>query len=244
MPDTSLRQLYENPGTTLSSGLGRAERQARMLVEIVAASGGPVVAVDVGCGDGTCTGVAMSAVAAVPNACLRLFGVDWSMAALKQAHRRGVPVVRASTDEGGLPLAASSVEVVIMSEIIEHLVDPDRCLDEAWRVLRPGGSLLLSTPNLAAWYNRVLLVCGVQPLFTEVSLRGIYGRPGSEVVGHLRLFTRRALKGLLHATGFIDIEVKGAPYHDVPGLLRPLDRLLCHVPDLSSNLLAVARKPT
>ena len=71
-----------------------------------------------------------------------------------------------------------------------------------------------------------------------------YGRPGSEVVGHLRLFTRRALKGLLHATGFIDIEVKGAPYHDVPGLLRPLDRLLCHVPDLSSNLLAVARKPT
>ena len=244
MPHTSLRQLYENPDTTLSSGVGRAERQARMLAEIVAASDHLVLAVDVGCGDGTCTGVAISATAAVPNACLRVFGVDWSMAALKQAQRRGIPVVRASTEEGGLPIAASSVEVVIMSEIIEHLVDPDGSLDEAWRVLRPGGSLLLSTPNLAAWYNRVLLVCGIQPLFSEVSLRGIYGRPGSEVVGHLRLFTRRALKGLLEAIGFIDIELKGAPYHDVPGPLRPLDRLFCHVPSLSSNLLAVARKPT
>ena len=174
---------------------------------------------------------------------MTIVGMDWSMAALKQAKDRGVPVVRASADGAGLPLADSSVDVVIMSELIEHLVDPDSTLDEAWRVLRPGGSLLLSTPNLAAWYNRVLLACGIQPLFTEVSLRGIYGRPGSEVVGHLRVFTRRALIGLLSATGFVDIRITGAPYHDVPGPLKPLDRLLCRTPSLASNLLAFARKP-
>ena len=57
--------------------------------------------------------------------------------------------------------------------------------------------MLLSTPNLAAWYNRVLLALGVQPVFTEVSLRGIFGRPGSVVAGHLRIFTRSALAQLL-----------------------------------------------
>ena len=82
-----------------------------------------------------------------------------------------------------------------MSELIEHLVDTDSALDEALRVLKPGGSLLLSTPNLAAWYNRGLLALGVQPIFSEVSLRGVYGRPGSVVAGHLHMFTRGALVG-------------------------------------------------
>ena len=80
-----------------------------------------------------------------------------------------------------------------MSELIEHLVDTDSALDEAWRVLKPGGWLLLSTPNLAAWYNRGLLALGVQPVFSEVSLRGVFGRPGTVVAGHLHMFTRRHL---------------------------------------------------
>lgn len=191
-----------------------------------------------------CTEVAINVCNATPNASVRIVGFDWSSAALDQARARGVPVARASAEEGGLPLASSSVDVVIMSELIEHLVDPDNALDEALRVLVAGGTLLLSTPNLAAWYNRVLLGLGIQPLFTEVSLRGIYGRPGTDVVGHLRIFTRRALLSLLRAMGFVDIRIAGAPYHDVPRPFRPLDRLFCHVPSLASNLLVVARTPS
>jgi SAM-dependent methyltransferase len=198
--------------------------------------------VDIGCGDGMCTEAALNICNASATASVDIVGFDWSSAALSQARARGVPVARASADESGLPLASSSIDVVMMSELIEHLVDPDNALDEAWRVLKPGGTLLLSTPNLAAWYNRVLLAVGVQPIFTEVSLRGIYGRPGTEVVGHLRLFTRRALLGLLKAMGFVDIRIMGAPYHDVPGPMKPLDRLFCHTPSLASNLLVAAKK--
>ncbi len=190
-----------------------------------------------------CTEFALKACNATPNALVGIVGLDWSAAALDQAYARGVPVARASADEGGLPLASSSVDVVIMSEFIEHLVDPDNALDEAWRVLIPGGTLLLSTPNLAAWYNRILLAGGVQPVFTEVSLRGIHGRPGTEVVGHLRLFTRRALLSLLKTMGFVRIKIKGAPYHDVPRPFQPLDRIFCHAPSLASNLLVSAQKP-
>ncbi len=243
MRDASLHRLYENSATPLSSGLGRAQRQADMLARLASAAGHQITAVDVGCGDGMCTELALDVCNATPNASVSIVGLDWSIAALNRARARGVPVARASADEGGLPLASSSIDVVIMSEFIEHLVDPDNALDEAWRVLIPGGTLLLSTPNLAAWYNRALLALGVQPLFTEVSMRGIHGRPGKEVVGHLRLFTRRALLSLLRAMGFVDIKIKGAPYHDVPGPFKPLDRLFCHTPSLASNLLVAAQRP-
>jgi hypothetical protein len=101
---------------------------------------------------------------------------------------------------------------------------------------------LLSTPNLAAWYNRGLLAFGIQPVFSEVSLRGVFGRPGRVVAGHLRLFTRRALTEFLTASGFRCVTVTGARYHDVPRPLGPLDRAFCRWPAAASILLVHARK--
>ena len=232
-----LRDFYEDPAVPLSSGPDRARRQARMLTDVLRNSPGTAVIVDVGCGDGLA-----AAVAADVNPGHRIVGVDWSAAALRQARARGLAVVRAGLDGSGLPLASASADVVIMSEVIEHLVDTDSALDEAFRILRPAGSLLLSTPNLAAWYNRGLLALGVQPVFSEVSLRGVYGRPGSQVAGHLHMFTRRALTGLLTARGFDPVKVAGARYHDVPKPLRPLDMAFCSWPSAASILLVHARK--
>ena len=235
-PANPLRAFYENPGTPLSSGLDRARRQARMLAGILRGVEGPAVILDVGCGDGSAL-----AVAATQNPEHRFAGVDWSADALRQATARGLSGVRGSVNPR-LPVADGAADVVIMSELIEHLVDPDGAVAEARRVLRPGGSLLLSTPNLAAWYNRGLLAAGIQPVFSEVSLRAVFGRPGSVVAGHLRLFTRRALTEFLTASGFRCVSVAGARYHDVPRPLGPLDRAFCRWPSAASILLVHARK--
>jgi len=232
-----LREFYEDPEVPLSSGAGRARRQARILASTLRDVTAPACIVDIGCGDGEAAGVAL---AASPGH--RLVGIDWSADALSQAKARGLTLVRAAVDGITLPLRTGTADVVIMSELIEHLVDTDSALDEAWRVLKPGGSLLLSTPNLAAWYNRGLLAVGVQPVFSEVSLRGVFGRPGTVVAGHLRMFTTRSLTGLLRARGFGSIELSGAPYHDVPRPLRPLDRLFCGWPGAASIILVRARK--
>ncbi len=239
----TLPDFYESPATPLGLPYGSeaALRQGAVLAGIAARAGRPLRVVDMGCGDGAVTAMALAACAATPGAEVRVVGFDWSSTALTLAASRGVTVARCGIDGAGLPLASGGQDVVVMSELIEHLVDTDAALAEARRVLRPDGWLILSTPNLAAWYNRALLVFGFQPVFTEVSLRAIHGRPGREVAGHLRVFTRRALVGLLHANAFTDLSLIGAPYHDVPRPLRPLDRLLCHFPGVASILVAVAR---
>jgi len=230
-----LHAFYEDPGTTVSSGPDRAQRQARMLAAVLAERSGPQRIVDVGCGEGTATHLVKRL-----DPQNTVIGVDWSAMALVQARARGLLVIQGGIDASGLPLADAGADVVIMSELIEHLVDTDAAVEEARRILRPGGILLLSTPNLAAWFNRGLLGLGIQPVFSEVSLRGIYGRPGHQVVGHLRLFTRRALVEFLTARGFSCEQVLGAPYHDVPRLLLPLDRSLCRWPSVASILLVQA----
>jgi SAM-dependent methyltransferase len=231
-----LRDLYEDPAVPARSGPDRAHRQADMLAQILAGTPAPALILDVGCGDGFATGVAVQR-----NRAHRFVGLDWSAASLTLASKRGLTLLRAELDTG-LPVKSGSVDVVIMSEVIEHLVDTDSAIEEAHRVLKPGGSLLLSTPNLAAWYNRGLLALGIQPVFSEVSLRSVFGRPGSQVAGHLHIFTRRALVEILAAYGLEVLRVRGARYHDVPALLRPLDRLFCYWPSAASILLVQARR--
>jgi SAM-dependent methyltransferase len=231
-----LHDFYSDPAVPASSGPDRARRQAEMLSQVLAGVPGQARILDVGCGDGFATGVAA---ARLPGH--RFAGLDWSAPSLRLARDRGVTVLQAGLD-ARLPIRSASVDVVIMSEVIEHLVDTDSAIEEAHRVLRPGGSLLLSTPNLAAWYNRGLLAVGVQPVFSEVSLRSVFGRPGSQVAGHLHMFTRRALVEFLAAYGLAVVQVRGARYHDVPAALRPLDRLFCYWPSAASILLVQARK--
>ncbi|WP_037885287.1 class I SAM-dependent methyltransferase, partial [Streptomyces viridochromogenes] len=235
-----LRDFYEDPAVPVASGADRSRRQARMLARAlgpVRPGRPPATVLDVGCGDGSAAAVAARVLAGH-----RIVGVDWSQDALRRAAHRLPGVVRGELSDGGLPFGAGSADAVLFSEVVEHLVDPDGALDELRRVLRPGGHLMLSTPNLAAWYNRALLLGGVQPVFSEVSLRRIHGRPGSQVVGHLRLFTARALREFVTASGFEVVRLEGAPFHGVPRPLRPLDRLACGLPSLSSILLVHARK--
>jgi len=105
---------------------------------------------------------------------------------------------------GPLPFRSGVFDVVVTLETIEHVLDPDGLLEEARRLLAPGGTLVLSTPRLDSLLVVGSLLLGVQPPGVECSSRRRYGSPFGEqrASGHVHLFTRRAMAQALAANGF------------------------------------------
>jgi SAM-dependent methyltransferase len=73
----------------------------------------------------------------------------------------GVQLVVWNLEEAPYPLDDESFDAVIMTEVFEHLREyPMRSLEEARRVLKPGGRVYFTTPNAAYVMNRLRLLTG------------------------------------------------------------------------------------
>jgi SAM-dependent methyltransferase len=141
--------------------------------------------------------------------------------------------------------AGQEFDVVFCGEVIEHVFSPDAVLSDLRALLRPGGVLILSTPNLGYWVNRLLLLVGISPLFVENSASVKLGRrfrflgQGNATQGHIRLFTYRAVRDLLDLQGFELLRTRSVPVWSFP-----VDRLVCRVSrSLAPDNVYVARRP-
>jgi len=56
---------------------------------------------------------------------------------------------------GGLPFEDRSVDTLVLPQVLEHMPEPEAMLDEAWRVLKPGGAVVLSARNMASAYGQL-----------------------------------------------------------------------------------------
>jgi len=187
---------------------------------------------DLGCGDG-------KFIAKFGKRC-EIFGVDVSSKAVELAKKSDVNAYKADISCEKLPFENEYFDIIYFGDVIEHLIDPDFAINEVVRVIKRNGFLVLSTPNLACWLNRLLLLLGMQPLFSEVSTNKIFGRSGSFPVGHLRLFTYRALQEFLAYYQFRIIRTMGAPFDRLPRLVKKLDVVFSRIPSLSSIVVVVA----
>jgi SAM-dependent methyltransferase len=140
--------------------------------------------------------------------------------------------------------AGQEFDVVFCGEVIEHVFSPDALLLDLKDLLRPGGVLILSTPNLGYWINRLLLLVGISPLFVENSAHAKLGRrfrflgQGNPTQGHIRLFTHRAVRDLLDLHGFELLRTRSVPVWSFP-----VDRLVCRVSrSLAPDNVYVARR--
>jgi SAM-dependent methyltransferase len=196
---------------------------------------------DLGCGDGEVTLRLFVDEPILENQNFDVIGVDISQKAVDAFFQNtGHEAVRSTALE--LPFPDSHFDIVIFNDVIEHLEDTDGPIKEVRRVLRDDGILLLSTPNLAAWFNRLLLLAGIQPLFSEVSFLKIFGRPGKDVVGHLRIFTTKALREFLLFHEFKIMSHKMATFQSVPKTLKPIDKFFTISKSLGANNVVLCQK--
>jgi SAM-dependent methyltransferase len=175
---------------------------------------------------------------------MKFTGTDVSRSSLATARERGYQGVVETNVAHPLPFPDQSFDVVVCSHILEHLLEPERLVREAHRVLRPGGLLVVGVP-ICLWWTRWLRIHVLPRLVPSKRPEVLAAR-----FGHVQFFTLPSLKQLLKEFLFEDI--RGFRFFSA-GRYLPLEdwhwyyRMnaawgrMC--PRLTSEVNVVARKP-
>ena len=133
-------------------GAGRADAGAlRALVDPRGAGSFPVAAPesrDPAVGSAGCaSGYGAAGVAAAGRPARVVIGVERDPTHLREAARRYPWLRILEGDATALPLPDACADAVVMLDMLEHLSEPRRAVQEAHRVLRPGGVVIVSLPH-------------------------------------------------------------------------------------------------
>jgi methionine biosynthesis protein MetW len=154
---------------------------------------------DIGCGTG--------AVTAIVNRDKRneVCGIEPDPARATHARTHGIEVYDGELDETFRNRHAP-FDVVVLADVLEHVAAPAQLLDRAAGILKPGGLVLLSVPNVAHWTVRLSLLCG----------RFDYTETGIFDATHLRWFTRKTIVALCRNCGLDVLSVRQTAGDDLP----------------------------
>jgi SAM-dependent methyltransferase len=168
--------------------MARRKVWARRLQALNQVAGRPGHLLDVGCGEAAFLRMAQ-------QAGWQVAGTELSEAAARQAPE--LELHRGEVWEAGLPMG--TYDAVTSWHVIEHASDPKRMVTELFRVLRPGGWLVLATPNLHDYVFRLGYFAGRGrwPTLYEDDEREL----------HLFHFSAGTLSKLVQSVGFTDVQV-------------------------------------
>jgi SAM-dependent methyltransferase len=150
------------------------------------------VVLEAGCGEGYGADL-------LTSVARRVVALDYDALTVAHVAARYPTVAALRGNLVGLPIASESLDVVVNLQVIEHLWDQPGFLAECARVLRPGGALLVSTPNRITFSP---------------------GRDTPLNPFHTRELNAAELDELLRGAGFAEVEMLGL--HHGPAL-RALD---------------------
>jgi SAM-dependent methyltransferase len=136
-----------------------------------------------------------------------------------QPDRLALPTHHFNIEKERFPFSDGAFDVVLFCEVLEHLLeDPFFTLREIQRVLKPGGTLIVTTPNVIRLENVARLLAG-ENIYDPYSGYGPYGR-------HNREYTLKELRLLLEHAGFIvDTAISADVHENRANLFFPVSKL-------------------
>ena len=160
--------------------------------------------------------------------------------AAKQFELKGYPTA--------VPLAEGAARLVFALEIIEHLTSPFHLLAEAYRILQPGGCIVITTPNVTRIGNVMKLLVG-RTLNDRLAPPG-YDNPDDEWRPHAREYAMHELSDMLRSSGFEMAESRHFLGEDTQDCRKTSQQEAINwakwpfyaVPHLRGSLLIVGRK--
>lgn len=159
----------------------------------------------------------------------QIFGVDIAPNLLMLARKKGIKTKFADLEKS-LPYQNSFFDILVVHHVLEHLVDTDKFLSECNRVLRNGGLLLLTFPNIATVLSLLLIIFDLPP-YASARYRSL----------HFRDLTLKTTKLALMNNGFKIIRNFGGPLLPYP-VLNSLSFLACLFPQLGMDLTILVQK--
>lgn len=197
---------------------------------------------DVGCGFG-----GLPRLVADELAVRNVHGIDIDEAVLDEARQKGVNAIRLDVGSEALPFDSACFDLLTCFGMLDYLPAFDFALEEFARVLKPGGVLVVSLPNLASWHNRLSLAFGHQLRDIEVSRRYVtgvhpyYQSRDMAPTGHIHTVTIRAFSELVAQFGFRQVRVFGStpPNEGIPSVLRRFDKLMARRASLAKRFFYI-----
>ncbi|MDY6995159.1 MAG: class I SAM-dependent methyltransferase [Actinomycetota bacterium] len=144
------------------------------------------VVLEAGCGEGYGADL-------IADVASRVIGLDYDTSAVEHVRARYPRVDMRQGNLADLPLPPESVDVVVNFQVIEHLWDQGQFIAECHRVLRPGGLLLMSTPN------RITFSPGRDTPVNPFHTRELNAAELTELLESAGLFTVESMLGVFHS---------------------------------------------
>ncbi|MBD3311958.1 methyltransferase domain-containing protein [archaeon] len=173
----------------------------KKMIRLVSSS--PKKILDIGCGDGW-TGKLLK-----DEYKAEVHGVDIAEKALKSAKKKGLKTKKFDLAKSKWPYKDDYFDLIIAGDIIEHVYDTENFVKECHRILKKGGELIISTPNINSYQNRFLVLIGKMPLWIDYA-PNLKSYKHYKTTGHVRVFNKKTLTRLLETYGFKVDKLTGA----------------------------------
>jgi len=146
-----------------------------------------------------------------------VWGIDISETAIEKNRARFPAFNFRRMDACAMTFPENSFDVVVCSEVIEHLPDRSKFLDDVRRILKSGGTFILTTPNWCSWYGLARAIAeriGGRPFTSDDQPIDNWAHPG-ELIRELkkRNFSITKVRGLWYLPPF------GKGKYRLPGLV-------------------------